>query len=388
LAAHPRIDLTVYFCSRESLEAQDVLAMYKTNQPWGDEGELLQGYKHKFLRNFSPSPSYLNWPFGLINLGIWNELKREKPDAVIIMSWANVTWWLTILACSYYRIPFLYMTDANVQGELGGSRWKVWVKRVFLGKMLFRLTAGFLCAGAENEQLYRYYRVPDEKLFPFAYSWGYEMFFHVSEELRPQRDRIRAELGVPEKRCVILFCGRLSKEKSPLHLLEAYRRVALPHKALVFVGDGELRETLQDYVVRHNLDSVHFFGFQNRREIQKFYAISDLLVLPSRKETWGIVVNEAMCFGLPVIVSDQVGAGKDLVRHGYNGFGFAQGNVEELASTIERFMQLSEGERSAMGLRSLDLVKKWVQRDLAGSLVECLDVVCSRKAGKRGHGPL
>lgn len=204
LAVHPRIDLTIYFCSRESIESQDVLAIYKTNQPWGDKEELLQGYQHKFFRNFSPSPSYLNWSFGLINLGIWNELKREKPDAAIIMSWANVTWWLAILACAYYRIPFLYMTDANIQGELGGPRWKLWVKRVFLGNLLFRLTAGFLCAGAANEQLYRYYRVPDEKLFPFAYSWGYEMFFRVAEELRPQRDRIRAELGVPEKSCVIL----------------------------------------------------------------------------------------------------------------------------------------------------------------------------------------
>ena len=85
-------------------------------------------------------------------------------------------------------------------------------------------------------------------------------------------------------------------------------------------GTSTLRHSLQDYVNRLGADSVYFFGFQNRDQIAKFYAVSDLLVLPSVRETWGIVVNEAMCLGLPVIVSNQVGAGMDLVANGQNGY--------------------------------------------------------------------
>jgi glycosyltransferase involved in cell wall biosynthesis len=252
--------------------------------------------------------------------------------------------------------------------------------------MLFRLSAGFLCSGKANEQLYRQYGVRDEKLFPFVNSWGYESFLRVSEELRPSRNRIRVALGVPEKSFVILFVGRFIKHTGLFELLEADRRVNLPHKALVLVGDGKLREALQDYVARHNLDAVYFFGFQNRSEIWKFYAMSDLFVLPSRKEPWGMVVAEAMCFGLPVIVSDQVGAASDLLQQGYNGFTFTSGSVEGLVDCIERFVQLSEEKRSAMGRKSIDLIQKWLQRDLPGLMVQCLDVVSSQKTGRRRHG--
>lgn len=130
---------------------------------------------------------------------------------------------------------------------------------------------------------------------------------------------------------------------------------------------------LQDYVANHNLDSVRFFGFQNRKALPKFYAISDILVLPSERETWGIVVNEALSCGLPVIVSDRVGAGPDLVRHGYNGFIFPRHDTVALASRIKELSELPQHERSIMGSRSLNILKDWTQRDLAEPLLQYLD---------------
>ena len=106
LAAHPRIDLTVLFCSDESLRAQDLQDMYHTQEKWGDESKLLDGYQHKLLPNFSPTPSYLKWPFGLINFSIWNEIKRNRSDAVVLISWMNLTWWVVIAACLMYKVPF------------------------------------------------------------------------------------------------------------------------------------------------------------------------------------------------------------------------------------------------------------------------------------------
>ncbi len=379
LAAHPRIDLLVCFCSDESLYARDVHEMYKTDSSWGDEGQLLDGFKYKFLKNRSLSPSYLKWPFGLINPGIWSEIREERPDVVILMSWMNLTWWIAVSVCLRYGVPFLYMTDANIQAELVGRRWKKWIKSFMLGKLLFPLATGFLCAGTANHLLYRFYGVPEEKLVPFAYSWGYEPFLQISEGLRLRKKELRAALGLPEEGFVILFCGRLSKEKDPFALLEAYRRVKNRNKTLIFVGDGELNNPLKDYVAEHNLESVHFFGFQGRREIAKFYAVSDALVLPSHRETWGIVVNEALCFRLPVIVSDQVGAGRDLVRDGQNGYRFPAGDVEMLAERINQLMDLPEDKRTLMGIMSLKMITGWAERDLPGSLDAYLDYVYSKK---------
>ena len=106
LADHPCIDLTVYFCSDEALRARDVEEMYHAKEEWGDESELLVGYRHKLLPNLSPAPSYLQWPYGLMNFSIWKEIRNDRPDVVIFMSWMNATWWIAIAACRRYRVPF------------------------------------------------------------------------------------------------------------------------------------------------------------------------------------------------------------------------------------------------------------------------------------------
>lgn len=379
LAGHPRIDLSVYFCSDEGIRSLDVLRMYKSNRVWGETDELLRGYKSKLLRNFSLTPSYLKWPFGLVNLGIWAEIRKTKPHAIVIMSWMNPTWWLTILASRWYGIPLLYLTDANVRGESTLSRWKRLVKRLALSKAIFRTTTAFLCAGTANMDLYRFYGVPDEKLFPFAYSWGYGAYLHISDKLKASRARIRASLGLPETSCVILYCGRLAKEKGIEDLLEAYRRIKAGDVALVIVGDGVLRGKIRDYIARNNIRSVFLLGFQNRNEIQSIYAMADAVVLPSLRETWGIVVSEAMCFSLPVIVSEAVGAGVDLVVDGYNGYKFAQGDVAALAKKLDEFLSHSEEEKIRMGTRSRLLIEQWSQRDLAVSLTQNLDLIYSRR---------
>ena len=375
LAQHPRINLNVIFCSDEAVEARDVAKMYRINDPKEDGAELLLGYKYKFLRNYSPKPSYLNSFFGLMNLGIGWELKKLNPDIVVIMSWMNPTWWLAVVACTVFRIPFLYMTDANVQLEGLRSTWKIRAKRLILGKILFKLSTGFLCGGTANKLLYQYYGVPDEKLVPFAYSWGYESLLAVSEELKPQRAQIRADMAILEDSNVILYCGRLSKGKGLFELLHAYERLSSADNVLVMVGDGELRDSMQKYVTEHNLGSVLFVGFQNRQDIPKYYAMADVLILPSYRETWGIVVSEAMCFGLPIVATNQVGAALDLVKDGHNGYVVPIGDSEALANKIEELSALPKEERMTMGSRSSQLITQWVQRDLVGSLDKYLDYI-------------
>ena len=374
LAANSRMDLTVFFCSDEGLSGKDIVKKFNTEADWGVvEEELLSGYNFKFMRNFSPVASYLNWPFGLMNFGIWAELKRLRPDAVILMSWVNPTWWLAILACLWFRIPFLYLTDTNIQAEPLKRWWKAWPKRLLLGAGLFKLTSGFLYVGEANKRLYKYYGVPESKLVDFAFTWGYESLLEASRKLAHQRNLMRSQLGIPKNGRVILYCGRFSPEKGPSVLLEAFEQLQLPGKHLIFVGDGKLRGALEAYTTKHRLDAVQFVGFQNRQEILKFYAVADVLVLPSLSEATGGVVNEAMCFGLPVIVSDQVGFGMDLVGNGYNGFTFPVGDSGALARRIDQLFELPEGDRQMMGARSLDLMTKWAQRDLAGSLAQYLD---------------
>lgn len=384
LAANPRIDLMVEFCSDEGWNGGDISRKFNTEGTWTREQDLLNGYNHKFLRNYSPKPSYLSWPFGLINFGIWNEIRRTRPDVVIMMSWMNPTWWIAILACLFSKIPFMYMTDTNVQSEVTKTRAKAWFKRLFIGRILFRLTFGFLYVGEANRKMYQFYEVPDNKLVDFAFTWGYERFFKRATELAPQKQQIREEIGISNDSHVILYSGRLSKEKSPEVLLQAFHETVLPNKVLIFLGDGKLRKSLEDYVAEHEVDSVHFVGFKNREEISTYYGIADVLVVPSASEATGAVINEAMCFSMPIIVSDQVGFGMDLARDDYNGYCFHAGDTNALADRIKRIFELPLEEQLEMGARSYNLMSKWSQRDLAGSLADYLDTYLPSKSAQPG----
>ena len=377
LSNHPRIDLTVYFCSEEALHASDVRIMYETNNTWGDESDLLYGYNYKFIPNRSPSPSYLKWPFGLMNVSIWDEINTSKPDAVILMSWMNVTWWIAIAACLRHNVPFFYLTDANVQAELEGPTWKKWLKKSFLGNIVFKLAAGFLCAGTANRMFYQFFGVPDRKLVPFAYSWGYASHLQSWDKMKSLRSKLRKEQGIPEDSLVILYCGRLSEEKNFLDLVRAYERISSPNKVLNVVGDGPLRETYEAYMDKYGVKSVFFRGFQSRKDISNHYATADLLVLPSRRETWGMVVNEAMCFSLPIISTFQVGAAHDLVKDGVNGFVYESGDVDALTKKIQELADMPDDERQTIGAKSRELIERWVMQDLGQSLSQYFDQINS-----------
>ena len=266
-----------------------------------------------------------------------------------------------------------FMTDANFYAEKLKRPWRSWLKRILLGKFLFPATFGFLYAGSANKRLYTEFGVPENKLVPFAYSWGYGALIEESNKLHNRKTEFRREFGLPEDAIVILYSGRLSSEKGLLELLEAYKIMSRSQIALVLVGDGQLHKQMKDFTKLNNIDSIYFMGFQTRDKIGKFYTLADFLVLPSQRETWGLVVNEALCYSLPVVVSDQVGAGVDLVIPGVNGHIYPAGDVAALAERMSRLIELSEEDRQIMGRKSKNLILEWSNRTLAGPLVEFLD---------------
>ncbi len=155
----------------------------------------------------------------------------------------------------------------------------------------------------------------------------------------------------------MLFTGKLIEKKRPGDLIEAFARVRQKTRcALVLVGDGAMRPTLEEYVRKKRIQDVHFLGFRNQSEIPRLYALADVFVLPSSSEPWGLSVNEAMCFALPVILSDQIGAGFDLLQG--NGFRYPWGNIEQLSFYLEQLLQ-EEELRKQMGARSREIVEDW-----------------------------
>ena len=156
-------------------------------------------------------------------------------------------------------------------------------------------------------------------------------------------------------------------------MLRVFARLSPDSNCLVFVGDGDLRKPLIDYVKSKRIANVHFPGFQNRSQITKYYAMADLLVLPSIRETWGMVVNEAMCFSLPVILSSAVGAVEDMMIEGVNGFSFTSGDDDGLFSALDKFINLELEDQKLMGAQSFAIIENWVSRDLGLAISDALD---------------
>lgn len=145
-----------------------------------------------------------------------------------------------------------------------------------------------------------------------------------------------ASAGTVPSRFRLLYCGQLIERKGLLPLFKAFSRIAAinPIAELLLVGDGDLRETLQNQVAAHLRARIRFVGFRPVSDLPSLFAKADALVLPSLHDGWGVVINQAFGAGLPVIASDAVGAAIDLVRHGENGLIVPAGDVPALQEAI------------------------------------------------------
>ena len=157
-----------------------------------------------------------------------------------------------------------------------------------------------------------------------------------------------------------------------MDLLRAYHSLTHNSKLIIhllFVGDGALRPELENYAKQHNLNGVHFAGFKNQTELPCYYAIADIFVLPSGAgETWGLAVNEAMCFSLPIVVSSMVGCGPDLVKEGINGYIFPMGNIKRLTLYLKDLTGDKE-KRKLFGHKSGELIQAYsYEKDIKGML--------------------
>lgn len=304
---------------------------------------MTDGYSHAFLKNYSLKPS--SGFFGQINPGIIAAIKSNKYNAIILFSWNSLTSWLAFFTCFITKTPILLRGENPLNQELLKFNWKIKIKKLIL-RWLFRRVSGFLYIGEENKKFYKFYGVPDEKLFFAPYAVDNGRFVKAAVELRTSNFELRTKMEIPKDAVVVLFAGKLIPKKRPMDLLKSYELlitnylVTPQQTALLFVGDGELRPKLEKYALEKKIPNVKFLGFKNQTEIPEFYAISDILVLPSGAgETWGLAVNEAMCFGIVPVVSDVVGCGPDLVRHNENGYIFKLGSTEELTKYLADLVQ-------------------------------------------------
>jgi glycosyltransferase involved in cell wall biosynthesis len=197
---------------------------------------------------------------------------------------------------------------------------------------------GFLAVGRRNAEYYRHYRIPPHRIFASPHCVDNAFFSSAAAAARAGDRGLRTAFGLRDDHVVFLFAGKLIDKKRPLDFLDALDRARRthPHVAGLIVGDGPLRGVVEEHRERYGTVCA-MAGFVNQRQIGAAYAAADALVLPSDgRETWGLVVNEAMACGVPPIVSDEAGCAPDLALDGQTGLSYRCGDVDALAACIGR----------------------------------------------------
>jgi glycosyltransferase involved in cell wall biosynthesis len=329
-------DVTVFFAHRQTASEQ-AAAGFGVAFDW--DVDLLSGYRHVFLRNVSTSPS-VNQFNGCDTPEIAEIIQREKFDAFIVNGWYLKSFLQAATACRRAGTPVFIRGDS----QLGTTQsfLKRAVKQV-THRLLLRRFDGFLYVGQRNAQYLEHYGAPKERMFFVPHFVDNAWFAARAAEALPQREAVRASWGAGPESIVALFVGKLIEKKRPSDLVRALGVGAGPNTLAVFVGSGDLENSLRALAKELGVN-VHFAGFKNQSELPLHYGSADVLVLPSNAgETWGLVVNEAMACGLPAIASDAVGCVPDLIEEHETGFSFP---VENAHALMERLRLVEQKKRA------------------------------------------
>ncbi len=287
-------------------------------------------------------------------------LKKGRFDHIIIGGYSSPTAVLAMLWLRLRGIPFWMEVDGGVIRQ--ESRLKYLVK-----KSLVCLAKRHLSTGRETTRYLVHYGAKEENIRTYPFSSLYASDIRQDIPSREEKLALRRELGIEEEN-MVLAIGQFIHRKGFDVLLRAAGSVG-PNTGIYIVG-GEATEEYQSLRRELGADNVRFRGFQKKDSLARYYRAADLFVLPTREDIWGLVINEAMAYGLPTITTDRCVAGLELIRDGVSGYIVPTQDSETLA---KRICNVLEGDREAMGRAALEAVGPYTLENMAKVHAEILE---------------
>ncbi len=280
------------------------------------------------------------------------KLLHQSWDGILVSGYSTPTSMLVIEYMRLRKIPFYLEVDGGLIRP--DNKLKFWLKKHFISAAF-----GWFSSGKETTKYLMHYGANPEKIYeyPFTSLWGKDILPQVPT--LAQKQELRKQLGITEEK-VLISVGQFIHRKGYDLLLRAAAQ--LPKDIGIYIiGDNPTTEylTLQRDL---GLTHIHFVGFQSKEDLQKWYQAADVFVLPTREDIWGLVINEAMAQGLPVITTDKCVAGLELVKEGENGYIVPVNDVSALTQSIIRI--LAQDYR-AMGEKSLERIHPYTIEEMA-----------------------
>lgn len=340
LAKHEEMDLRVAFLS----ETDTGLRQWRV-------------YKDEIRFSYEVLPS---WRFRsgkhnlLLNWGLQSCLKKFAPEAIICGGYNYFASWEALSWARRHQAELILWSESNQHDARGGLAWVESLKARFL--------AGcdrFVVPGKSSREYLQSLGPLPENIVTAPNAVDNDWFRLSADNMRNRASEFRAKYGLPER--YILFVGRLVPEKGVFDLLEAYAQLEgnVRSKAgLVFAGDGPCSADLKERARRINPGATCFPGFVHREDLAGLYAFAEALILPTHSDPWGLVVNEGMACGLPIIVSSVAGCAADLVADGWNGYLVPPRNRKRLSVAIDSLLG-NPVLRQQMSVRSSERIRSY-----------------------------
>jgi glycosyltransferase involved in cell wall biosynthesis len=306
------------------------------------------------------------------HLNDFRPILKGGHDVIILGGWDEPTYLLLWLYGVFLGKKIVFWIESTAYDKEGRGYREV------LKRFLLRYAAGCIVPGKRAFEYCRSLGVPEGSIFVAPNATDRSFFGDQALRLNCRRaeiSSIRRTDGVS-----ILFVGRLTDQyKNVSTLIDAFGRITRhgSHANLMIAGDGPDKDLYEKMAQEQGDGRIHFYGELNHQELCRLYAAADFFVLPSRSEPWGFVLNEAMEFGLPLVVSEAVGAGPDLVHPGENGFVFPVGDSKKLAEILEMLIK-DEPLRKRMGQASRRIIQDFTPEAWAQGVVKAIEAVTGK----------
>jgi glycosyltransferase involved in cell wall biosynthesis len=347
--------------------------------PFDWDVPLLNGYASEFLPNAAWRPGVDRFA-GCDTPAVARRIRGGRFDAVLVNGWQLRCYWQAIRGARRCRVPVFVRGDS----QLTPAKQSIRIVKAFTYPRMLRSFDGMLAVGQRNREYYQTYGVPDERIWRSPHCVDNAFFAAAAERARQTGAALRERLGIPGDATVYLFAGRLIEKKHPLDFIAALERARAAGARVhgLIVGDGALRAAVEAEIEKRAVPCA-MSGFMNQAQIGTAFAAADALVLPSdRRETWGLVVNEAMAAGVPAIVSDAAGCAPDLIVEGRTGFTYPCGDVGALANQLT--MQADRQRLAELGRAAAAHVSTYSPRAAAEGVVAAIQATLEART-KREH---
>lgn len=321
--------------------------------------DLLSGYNYELIQNTSSKPSSSSY-WGIKNPSLLNTINRYNPEALLIYGWKHQSH-LSVLKFFHGKILILFRGDSTVLDD--SSSLYFWnLLRYTILKFVYQKVDYVLSPGIATDKYFLKSGLKENKIIRAEHAVDNERFMTLSNKELVDLNELRSSLFASSNEIIYLFAGKFISKKNPILLIKAF--VQLKHLKnnvrLLFVGNGDLENNIKEMIASLPISiasSITLLPFQDQVKIKLLYRIASVFVLPSKSETWGLSVNEALACGIPVIVSDKCGCANDLVIHQDNGLVFESENEQDLVEKM--LLMTDEATRMRLANKTKESLKKY-----------------------------